>query len=87
MKKSVELELKSILARPQGREFLAWLIFDVCGVLRSSFAHNALITAEREGERNVGLRLHAEMERISPTDVSQMYKEFANVRKSRNDSA
>lgn len=50
----------ALLEQPAGREFLGWLLFDVCGLY--SIAQNAAFDTNalhyREGGRVVGLMLH-----------------------------
>lgn len=52
-------DMKVIMRQPEGRRVLKRII-DQCGMYRSSFTGNSE-TFFREGARNVGLYLHAEM--------------------------
>lgn len=69
--------LGALMERAEGRAWL-WELLGFCGVFQSSFAPNALEMARREGQRNVGLRLLAEINRVAPDGYMQMLKEQAN---------
>lgn len=52
--------MTALLAVPNGRLFLRWLLFDVCGVFRTSVnaAFDTNATIFREGAKEVGFLLH-----------------------------
>ena len=78
----------SIMSSPAGR---VWVldILEHCNIFATSFSVNALQTAFREGQRDVGLRLLADIVSFSPDQYIQMMRE-ANDRERiddrRNDS-
>lgn len=58
--------LSALLATEEGREFLGWFMFDVCGLMaptaNAAFDGNALFF--REGARNAALTVQNEMLRL-----------------------
>lgn len=69
-----ELEdIKFVLSSPQGRRFY-WRYLSKCGMFTTSFTGNSG-TYFKEGERNVGLRLYADMMAASPDSYLLMIKE------------
>jgi hypothetical protein len=73
------LKLRLFLADPVGREYFYDLLAS-CHVYSTSFGTNALMMAFNEGERNVGLRLGADLTEAAPDLYLQMLKEGGNVR-------
>lgn len=67
------LDMKWILSEPMGRRFL-WRYLDICGVFRSSFTGSS-DTFFREGERNIGLKLLADINESHPEAYLLMMKE------------
>lgn len=65
--------LKQIMATPAGREFM-WVLLDRCGIYRSSFTGNSE-TFFREGERNIGLYLTAQLNRECVAEYAEMQRE------------
>jgi len=64
-KRDYELDdIKYILASPQGRRFF-WKYLDFCGVFRTSFTGNSQ-TFYLEGQRNVGLKMLADLNDADP---------------------
>lgn len=59
------LDLREVLRTRSGRRYL-WTLLCECGVFTSSFDPEALMMARNEGERNVGLRLFAEINEVDP---------------------
>lgn len=57
--------LLAVCKTREGREFLHTLIAD-CGLYRTSLAADAMTMAAREGERNVALRLMAQLGDADP---------------------
>lgn len=70
-------DLKFILAAEQGRRFL-WRTLEICGVYRSSFTGSSE-TYFLEGQRNIGLKLLAEITDIDPDSYLKMIKENKGV--------
>jgi hypothetical protein len=60
-----EADLKWLVADPRGRRIVRRQL-ERSGIWRSSFTGDALNTAYREGERNGGLRLLAQITRHAP---------------------
>lgn len=59
-REQLEADIRWLLADPRGRRLVTgWLAF--CGVDRLSFAEDDRSTSFREGTRNVGLMLKAQM--------------------------
>jgi hypothetical protein len=67
------------MAEPIGR---AWFydFLSTCHIYQTSFTPNALTMAHAEGERNVGLRLLADLVEASPDLYLQMLKEANSER-------
>lgn len=57
---------RDVLGTKAGRQF-AREVLALCGLHRLSFSPDAALTAFREGERNVGLRLVADIGRLAPS--------------------
>lgn len=53
--------LKAIMGLKQGRKWMYWLLSE-CHVFAQVFDKNALVMAHSEGERNVGLKVLAELQ-------------------------
>lgn len=67
--------LKAIVDHPDARLWL-WGLLSFCGIARSSFTGNSE-TFFREGQRNVGLRIQAELTEHHPDKYIDMLKEGA----------
>lgn len=81
VKRREQLEqLGRFMSTPPGREYMYDLLAS-CHVYTTSFATNALAMAFREGERNIGLRLGADLTEASADLYLQMLKEADNVRR------
>lgn len=68
-----DTDLLVVMSSEEGRRFL-WRLLCSTGLRRSSYTGNSE-TFFREGERNVGLRLQAEMERVDYTLFTAMQRE------------
>ncbi len=75
--------LNRVMSDPQGREYLYDLLASL-HIYSTSFSTDALIMAFNEGQRNVGIRLTADLVEASPDMYLQMLKEFGNVRQQGN---
>jgi len=83
IKKKTELErtkeilrrtdLRKILSWPEGRRFI-WRYLEICGVFTLSFTGNSQ-TFFNEGQRNIGLKLLAEIMDVAPDALLQMMKD------------
>ena len=73
-KKSEEGTVKTILSTKDGR---AWMlsILEFCHIFAPSYTGEAFSTAFQEGQRNVGLRLLADVTRIAPEEYALMLRE------------
>ena len=65
--------IKQIMSTEAGREFM-WTLLDRCGIYRSSFTGNSE-TFFREGERNIGLYLTAQLNKDCVTEYAAMQRE------------
>lgn len=65
--------LKQILEQPDSRTYL-WDLLEFCGVARTSFTGNST-TFFNEGQRNVGLRIQADLTAHFPDKYLTMMKE------------
>jgi hypothetical protein len=77
--------LLRVMSEPVGREYFYDLLTS-CHVYTSSFGTNALAMAFREGERNVGIRIGADLTEASPGLYLEMLKEAGNVRSQNRDA-
>lgn len=66
-------DLKWLMADKRGRRFM-WRLLERTGIYRSSFTGNSE-TFFREGERNVGLAVMADLMDFCPERYAQMIKE------------
>lgn len=73
--------LTRVMSDPQGREYLYDLLASL-HIYSTSFSTDALIMAFNEGQRNVGIRLTADIVEAAPDMYLQMLKEYGNVRQS-----
>jgi hypothetical protein len=71
--------LVKVMSDPVGREYF-WDLLASCHLYSTSFGTNALIMAFREGERNVGIRIAADLTEASPDLYLDMCKEGEYVR-------
>lgn len=82
MDKTVREFIRGMLARPEGRAFFAWLIFDFGQVMTSAFTQNALTTAFNEGKKDQARFLWATLESEFPAELAALIRERAE----RNDN-
>lgn len=69
-----ELEdVRLVLGTPQGRR-LFWRYLEECGVFRTSFTGNST-TFFNEGQRNIGLKIMADINDADPAFLAVMTKE------------
>lgn len=64
-------DLREVLRTRPGRRFL-WTLLSECGLFESSFSLDLALMAHKEGERNVGLRLFAELNNVDVGIYHQM---------------
>lgn len=73
-------DMRWAMAQPQGRRLMS-RILGLCGVYRSSYTGNSE-TFFREGMRNIGLILVADMQTLTPEDFVKLLQEHSNGRPS-----
>jgi hypothetical protein len=56
---------RRFMSDPEGRMFM-WDLLTLCGIFHSSFSVDAVRTAFNEGRRDIGLRLLADINQLSP---------------------
>lgn len=71
-------DLRALIATAGGVRFLRALLVD-CGVWRTSFHTNALQMAMLEGQRNIGLKLLAQVTRVVPDALAALRASDADV--------
>src|SRR6266576_349368 len=71
--------LAAFLGHPVARRWM-WRLLEACHTFGTSFDDNPYRTAFREGERNVGIRVLADIMRNCPHQYSVMTQEAENVR-------
>lgn len=68
-------DFRTLMGLKEGRRFVRRLL-ELTGVTRTSFSSDALVMAFKEGNRNMGILLMAEIGNTCPKRYSQMQKEF-----------
>jgi hypothetical protein len=63
-----------LMSLPQGRRFM-WRLLEKAGVFRSSYSMNGLEMAFKEGNRNLGVMLVAEINEHCPGQYQKMIRE------------
>lgn len=71
--------LTRVMSDPAGREYLYDLLASL-HIYSTSFSTDPLIMAFNEGQRNVGIRLTADLVEAAPDMYLQMLKEYGSVR-------
>ena len=66
--------LRLLMNTPEGRMWM-WELLGLCGVYHSSFSVDGLSMAFKEGRRDIGLRLTAEINRLGPELYARMVAE------------
>ena len=69
---------KDLMATPQGRGWV-WSLLEECGMFRTSFDPSNSRTFFNEGMRNIGLRVMADVHRLTPDQYMVMVKEAQTV--------
>lgn len=67
-------DLNFMLRNPQSRRFLWWLISS-CGIYGTSYSETHAAAAFREGERNVALKILAEIGKHYPLAYADLMRE------------
>jgi hypothetical protein len=76
-------DFKWLMGSKRGRR-IVWRLLERTGVFRTSFTGNSE-TFFREGQRNVGLMLMAQIHEVCPDQYAVMLKEQNDVRKHTDD--
>jgi len=76
-------DFKWLMGSKRGRR-IVWRLLERTGVFRTSFTGNSE-TFFREGQRNVGLMLMAQIHEVCPDQYALMLKEQNDVRKHADD--
>lgn len=72
-----ELIAANIMSTPHGRAWY-WRKLEAAHIFATDFTGEALSGAFRQGERNIGIQLHAELMRAAPDAYVLMIKENAS---------
>lgn len=67
-------DLNALLKSPEARRFI-WRILKMCGMYESSYTGSGSDTFFREGKRQIGLNILAEVTTVDPNAFLQMMKE------------
>ena len=70
--------LSAMMEQPEGRSWMWWLM-EQTNMYHASFSPNAMVMAHKEGARNVGLAVLAEVMRVAPAEYLLMMKERQDV--------
>lgn len=73
----IDEALKAFMSLPGGRYWMRGML-EACHIGSSSFTPDALRMSFLEGERNIGLRLFADLLRVAPNEYAQMMKDDSN---------
>jgi hypothetical protein len=76
-------DFKWLMGSKRGRR-IVWRLLERTGVYRSSFTGNSE-TFFREGQRNIGLMLMAQINECAPEQYSLMLKEQLDVKRNNDD--
>jgi len=71
-----------VMALPEGRRFL-WRILVEAKIHHSCFDSNALVMAQNEGRRDIGLFIESEILKAKPEAVEEMRREAVSDRLNR----
>ena len=61
-------DVRAVLATPEGRRFLWWLLDDLCGLHSSAFGGDMPVLTFLEGRRNVGVALMQHAQALAPDE-------------------
>ncbi len=64
-------DFEAVLREPEGKRVVLWLL-EQSGVTRSAFTGSNDATNFRLGEINIGLRLIAQLEKVSPSEYARL---------------
>ena len=74
--------LRSVMSTPAGRATFYWLIFDVCGVMSTSYSGMSSQTDFNEGGRSVGVKLVEALQNVAGNEYVTMVQEQLAQRES-----
>ena len=66
-------DLLAVMSAPEGRRLL-WRYLEITGIYKLSYTGNSE-TFFNEGQRNIGLKLLAEIQRVAPAEYMEMVRE------------
>ena len=64
-------DFEKVLREPEGKRVILWLL-EQCAVTRSAYQGEDNATNFRLGEVNIGLRLIAQLDRVSPSEYARL---------------
>lgn len=67
-------DIQTIMSKRYGRRFI-WKILEWAHIHETNFSSDPLVMAFREGERNIGLRLAADVMNLTPDEYLKMRRE------------
>lgn len=76
-------DFRSVMETKYGRRVVNDLLM-FCGVLKTSFNNSGSVTAFNEGQRNVGLKLLADIEQSGSDELYLLAKQEARTREEAN---
>jgi hypothetical protein len=77
------LDIDTLMSTPAGARFI-WRLLQITGVDRISFSSDPLMMAFKEGHRNIGLRLTADLMEACPEKYINMMR-TAKARKTKEE--
>ena len=77
-----QADVAEVLANPAARRLLRRLILGRCGILRHTFDADARLDALKQGERNAGLWMLAELSKVEPKALAVLMQEPEHTEKS-----
>jgi len=78
------MDIDQVLSTPAGQRVI-WVLLERTGVMRSSFHSDPLVMAMQEGQRNIGLRLTAEILEACPEKYINLLKSAKARREKANE--
>lgn len=72
--RKLDVFLSAMMEQREGRDWMWWLLGQT-GIYQSSFSNSALVMAHKEGARNLGLTVTAELVRVCAPQYMLMMQE------------
>jgi hypothetical protein len=80
---NLQADVRAVMGTAVGRRVVHWIV-EACHLYQTSLVVSSpYVTAFREGERNIGLWLFSELNRMAPRDFETMNRE--HIDKARSD--